>query len=635
MTPSNLRFILISSALGLVIATASLRFIPDSVVGVEGRDRSWLLIVLATGLVIILRPFLSLRPPIEYSAFPEKSKSVGLRVKARIDGIAWGVSLFIIFCGAMIRLDSSPNFQGGAPLVFIISAVFGLVATVYLKKIRLFTNGQKTHNFLAVAIGLLLVSGLVIRGNYVPEYLHLAVTTNELAAPLAGLKIFADFQGQYTNLLGIPLFAFGPVIRRWPVESVLIWHQVICGAVVLMALGLLWRLFNGVTRSVTTLCLAVWLGIASRDGLSGLWLLAPASRQVFGLVALGVIVWMLNNEQRAITGAMALGITTGLAFLNNPEFGAVSTFASFGTLLLVRTWTLQKRLNLILIIFTTFCAIIVTYFLASENFALGAVLDLWFEIRWYFLQWDTWQTPMRVAGLHTTIAGVFLIALGVGASGLMGAIGSKQAISASLVFCGMSGLGTLPYFVGNSTLEVLVVGSSVWIALSFAILIGSLSAEHDLSMRLISNFLVATSISVVPSYFLNSEWLERIQGQVEGRYAFQKEVHLESSKSIVHMLEAQGIKKSEIGFLGPHGNLIAFATGTRGALPVSDPSLVLELPNDVGCRVIRKLNLKFIIVSRDLAVAIDDHLDCVGHRTKTRSSIAVEDPEFEILISDG
>jgi len=544
-----------------------------------------------------------------------------------------GVPLIIIFCGAMIRLDSSPNLPGGSPLILIISAGLSLVAISKLKKLWLLPSGKKIHNVVAVAIGLLLVSGLVFRDNYVPEYLHLAVATNELAAPLAGLTVFSDFQGQYTNLLGLPLFAFGPVVRRWPVESVLIWHQVICGAVVFMALGVLWRLFTGVTRSVTTFCLACWLGVASRDGLSGLWLLGPASRQVFGLVALGIIVWTLDNEHRASAGAMTLGITTGLAFLNNPEFGAVSTFASLGTLLLVRVWSLRKRLNLTLIVLSTFCATIATYFLASANFNMESILGFWFDTRGNFLQSDTWQLPMRVAGLHSTIAGVFLIALGVGVNGLTNAKGSKQALPASLVFCGISGLGTLPNFVGRSTLEVLVIGSSAWVALSVALLTGALGAERGRSIRLVSTLLVATSISVVPSFFLNSAWFGRTQGQVEGEYSFHEGVQLESSKSMVRALEAYGIKKSEIGILSSHGNLIAIATGTRGALPVSDPSLVLDLPNSVGCRVIRKFKLTYVLVRRDLAAVFDNHLDCVGHPSKTELPIVPENSELEILIS--
>lgn len=624
--------VVVAAGGGLLVATAVLRFVPDRVVDGEGRDSLWF-VVLVAAAVLTVWPSPSRDDLHRESPRLDGGGRAGDRssLRQRLAGLTFGAALVVIFGGVLVRLDTSPHLSGGSPVIFLVTVSVVVVLNRSAMRLHHSAYGSVLEATLLALVVAALVGGSVVRPDAVPEYLHLAVTTSELAAPIVGLVPFDAFQGQYTNLLGLPLLLTRPVAQRWPVETVLAYHQVLCLLVVVLALAAAVKLVTGKGRVLALVCLALWIGAVSRDGLSGLWMMGAASRNLFGLVVLKMVL-AINRGQR-INGVRALiaGLGVALALLNNVEFGVIILCAAVCAVALAAGRRPRDRAMAALSVAAAAIGISTTVLLAAARNDLGSVASLWWAVRSTFLGAETWVLPMRVFGLHTSIAGVYLLAIGIGVSALRHETCQSPARATALVYCGLIGLGQLVYFVGRSALEAVVIGSGPWVGLSVAMLIGELQSRSRFSGRAILALLVGMSASVAPYFVLNDVNVRSRTNPSAGKYNFEESMSVESAEAVVGLLERDGVPRSRIGILGKHGNVIALATGTRGAIPVSDPELVLDLPRAVRCRSIDRLALTHVVVSADLADAVAESFDCLVRDSDENPAVRAVDTGWRVL----
>jgi hypothetical protein len=315
---------------------------------------------------------------------------------------------------------------------------------------------------------------------------HLPFTMGEFAAVANGRTPLVDLHPQYVALL--------PVLLRGLVrtDSVLAFTLGM-SALSAIGLGATWTALYLAARSVTRaslllLCVFGWSYFSPADGIEGV---PPVASEIAAGERAYVYDYFANAPLRTVLPAIALaltvsavrsrsrgafvwvGIASGMAALNNTDFGLVSLVASLAVVTLDGADTLRARAKASAFTLAG-AALGVTFGVVLLGAHAHAVPNLAnaSEYARVFSTFGFMMLPLPPGNLQYAMFATHLAAIAVSRvrrSGTQHADVAVRTRSALLLSAGLTGLGTGMYYVGRSHPDVLYSLLGAW-ALSVAAL---------------------------------------------------------------------------------------------------------------------------------------------------------------------
>ncbi len=429
---------------------------PDFFIGLETVDRLiWLAALMAAGAMLFLVRFDSIGQ--RMSSPPKQAWLPYIGVVGLSLGVAWVEPL----------ADDTDYWFGFGTSVLIASIV--LIPFMYLIQ----RTDPRLVKFLAVASGAL---GLIV---YLPSVIqpiwgvindyHSSFIFNEVLAPTQGHFLLGDQVPQYTSLLGLPLVPLWlaiPSLDGTPAVGIIVSFYLTALALITLAclVAIAYRVLPLRLRPLAFLITVPLVLVKSQpaDVLLGsiAALLSALPVRTLPIMVVGLLL-TLYADRSSLRWAAVLGLVSGLAALNNFEFGVPCALAA-GIVLVVAPQAFRARAASGLVFIGGVLVPVAAYalFLAAmgQPLRLGHLVAFSLSFGAGFL-----SVPMPIVGLHVFVL-VILIG-GVVSGSYQLKASSRQASPDDLtlherilqrraamtaLFFGLAGLGSFGYYVGRS-----------------------------------------------------------------------------------------------------------------------------------------------------------------------------------------
>ncbi len=561
---------------------------------VEGADYVYFLIVL--GSVASLCSCLILRP----------SRIVSLNCMARyttsrlsfVNSCTATLILLLAHFGSLHRwrIDSFgerflDGFGAGPTL-----AAIGLAVLTDRKKITfgalrpLPSKSVFQWAFSLVAIAILLPQALIF-GRQIGSNREFVIVFNEYASASSNLRLFWDFTPTYTSLAAVVVEPLLQLVSEERILEDLVGFHVALSVILL--LGVIW-LATRILQchwSLAILATAVLISPRRHNDLAQGFLPSTSApgRYIMPVLVFLALSFFFRNYRPRILQVLAVGITVGLALVNNAEIGLslmVAVVIAMGTKTYFDKGIFQNLVAPVLTAILTF--IVALHFLGGSR--LNESLK----------KWSLFIRSRSVGGYieEVPIFGVHQFALALHAAAIVFGIllmhstkrSAGEFIRFSALMCltlGLFGFATFPYFLGQN--GPTFVGGPLWLPLiltAFAIVgashslrrnrrdvaDGSTNSPRESSFKLISlglAVLTFCSVMFVPDPQDSIGIHFRQSRPVWSSQVFLKDPVVQELRQI-SLVEPFN---SDIAYYGEYGNLISLILGIKTVYGVHDPMI--------------------------------------------------------------
>ena len=346
-------------------------------------------------------------------------------------------------------------------------------------------------------------------------------TFGEVMAPGFGHFPLAGFFSQYEHLMGYPiapLIALSPghaaTIATWWIVLLQAITLVVAGAVAAMASGR--RLLWAIIIIVPAWCFAV--GAAGQFAFS--YFAVNPLRTALPVLAIGAACWGLRKPD-AEGGAkgwhlLLVGVVSGVAALNNPEFGLPVMVVVVVTASLAQRGTRAMVVAPAAVIAGALLPF-AFYWLALAAAGRSVVWSAWFLYPSIFSSDGFFNVALPAVGAHIFVAALFAAAAATGVVALRGRSasrpGRRRRAALALTLVGGWSLLTLTYYGGRSLVPTLVGGYALQVGWTMACVLPLLvvawrSAVHPRLAAMSSRVVVAAGAGTVAlAVVLVGPWL--------------------------------------------------------------------------------------------------------------------------------
>lgn len=458
------------SVLNIVIASVLLvvmfRYLPiDSVVqripllggnellvNTEIRDNRvffGLLVVISSFILLILtrRKFHSVKPRLAdalsiAAAGVLFSSTAAVNYFSNLKGVLWfgfgtNVALLTVVFVVIVHRTFTSSEHSSIAVPTEIAYIFWIIfATIYLPSVLQFTNG------------------LIDLG-------HSRYVLNEMAAPSAGLIPLSSFTSQYSSLMGYPLLLLAVFNKSFVNTLLPYWISFLTLAVIGSLAYLLKRFFRELPLGIclifpTCLLLVKQSPNETIGGSLGFLMSALPVRSFFPVICGLYLVIAIQKSFRMVQ-SMLLGLYSGLAVLNNFEFGLTSSLAltiTITVLLVSRNINFRNWLVFLGSLFVTLFSCSVLFKLSGNQFQ--------------FSRWTAFSSGFKngFGNVPMPFFGTFVLIFCLLASGIVlgfhvlrseqkssrnkSCTGLAVAPPSLLLYAGCWGVFSLPYYVARS-----------------------------------------------------------------------------------------------------------------------------------------------------------------------------------------
>ncbi len=370
----------LNTVLASVLLVVMFRYLPiDSVVqripllggnellvDTEFRDNRvffGLLVVISSFILLVLtrRKFHSVKPRLAdalsiAAAGALFSSTAAVLYFEKLKGVLWfgfgaNVALLTVVFVVIVHRTFTSNDPSQIAIPTEISYIFWIIfATVYLPSFLQFTNG-------------------------LIDLPHSRYVLNEMAAPSAGMVPLSDFTSQYSSLMGYPLLLVAAFNKSIVNTLLPYWISFLTLAVIGSLAYLLKRFFHelplGICLIFPTCLLLVKQSPNETLGGSLAFLMSALPVRSFFPVICGLYLVVAIQKSFRIVQSMLLGLFSGLAVLNNFEFGLTSSLAltiTVTALLLFRHINFRNWLFFLGSLFVTLFSCSVLFKLSGNQF---------------------------------------------------------------------------------------------------------------------------------------------------------------------------------------------------------------------------------------------------------------------------
>jgi hypothetical protein len=467
-------------------------------------------------------------------------------------------------------------------------AMVGVLCTFGLK--WLYDNPQscsaKTLSVLSWSIVLCLYMISVVQPPWaVIDWYHASYIINELLGPQNGLYPLINFSAQYTSFLG---YCFSIVFSSGGSVDDAIWFLTVLAVLTvgLAVAGLATCFPKGRKYLAVLLAVpAVFIVKQPEDFYSGSMSVLFQSLPV-RLLFPSIVVCLLSVTARQNSRILhiCIGITLGLAIVNNAESGLVALFATH-VICFMRTAGIAASVKLSVIIASSAIATIVLFVVGLYTFDRGVEPMRLFDFVLGFGS-GFGAIAMPTFGLWVAVIGYFCLSAGIAVS-YFGQIikntepyemyyGRKARSASYTLFWALFGLGMFPYYVNRSVvsgqLQFILFPLFFSCAGAFA-LTGQLRTSRSwlasillLAAALPGGISVASLVLQSPSVSLN--WTRLLGGEgLHPSYIDKYEAGQNEIKIIKNSLRLDS--KDTIGLLSDLGAIYANNSGVSPLFPLS------------------------------------------------------------------
>ena len=458
------------SVLNIVLASVLLvvmfRFLPiDSVVqripllggnellvSTEIRDNRvffGLLVVISTFILLVLsrRKFHSVNPRLAdtfsiSAAGVLFSSTAAVNYFSNLKGVLWfgfgtNVALLTVVFVVIVHKTFTSSDHSPIAVPTEIAYVFWIIfVVIYLPSVLQFTNG------------------LIDLG-------HSRYVLNEMAAPSAGMIPLSSFTSQYSSLMGYPLLLVAAFNKSIVNTLLPYWISFLTLVVIGSLAYLLKRFFRELPLGIclifpTCLLLVKQSPNETIGGSLGFLMSALPVRSFFPVIC-GLFLVVAIQKSFRMVHSMLLGLFSGLAILNNFEFGLTSFLAltiTVTTLLVFRYINFRNWLVFLGSLFITLFSCGVLFKLSGNQFQ--------------FSRWTAFSSGFKsgFGNVPMPFFGTFVLIFGLLASGVVlgfyvlrseqksqqdkSSVGLAAAPPSLLLYAGCWGVFSLPYYIARS-----------------------------------------------------------------------------------------------------------------------------------------------------------------------------------------
>jgi hypothetical protein len=581
----------------------------ESLVNTEIRDNR-----VFFGLLLVVSTFILL------TLTRKKFHSLGPRLADALSVVAVGVLFSSTAAVRYFEELKGVLWFGFGANVALLTVVFAVLVH------RTFTS--EDNSSVRIPIGITYVFWIIFATFYLPSFLqftyglidlpHSRYVFNEMAAPAAGMLPLSDFTSQYSSLMGYPLLLVA-AFQKSIVNTLLpYWISFLTLTVIGSLAYLLKRFFRELPLGIcivfpTCLLLVKQSPNETIGGSLGFLMSALPVRSFFPVIC-GLFLVIAIQKSFRIVQSILLGLLSGLAVLNNFEFGLTSSLAltiTVTTLVLFRHIEFRYWLSFLGSLFVTLFSFVVLLRLSGNQFQ--------------FSRWTAFSAGFKsgFGNVPMPFFGTFVLIFCLLASGVVlgfhalrsdqklqrdnSSVGLAVAPPSLLLYAGCWGVFSLPYYVARSItsgqLQIFLIPMTM-------VIIGLLA--HFCSVQTTNRILISvpilrksTFIRTFPLLFImclplasllqhpdpSFEW-ERLMGK--GTYF--------SSSTVKDLDVVKDIDKyklynqnAELGVVTNFANLVSIATDV---LPIMDANDFSDL------QINRNLQLSFCNSFNDAAVDV-------------------------------
>lgn len=321
----------------------------------------------------------------------------------------------------------------------------------------------------------------------VRDMYHFQFTADEISAVAAGHFPLFDYIPQYSILLGFPV---APLLRIAPSKAVLIsltWLLFLQLVAVAIAVALP-VLQGGMRMAVPALLvvLAPTLATTLRGTSTSTYFAVMPMRVVLPSIVILVAYLVLRNRRspslRRPARWLVLGFVSGLASLNNPDYG-LPVLVVVLVVLLAAIDGAQGKMIACSLVLASAISCFLGYWIIGQILSRHVNWSYWTVFQRIFGASGFLDVPMAEFGLHIAIVALFVAASALGFILVRNAPAGPRSFSyrQGVILCLTGGwsLLTLPYFAGRSLPSTAVGGY----AFSVGLVTASLLPLIQLSFR--------------------------------------------------------------------------------------------------------------------------------------------------------
>lgn len=455
---------------------------------------------------------------------------------------------------------------------------------------------------------------------------HLLDTSDEIASLATNRWYGSDYIGQYSLLTPWLGLAIRPILRIWPVESVLYLTVALSLLSVVILLTIIYLVTPRRWRPWALLLAAPWPVLAAGgrgDGeRASAYLQSGSARPLLPLLICLLLIRQLQRNGSDRMQAYMLGVIAGACSLNNLEFGVPAVAALCVALAAARilgpsTPVSPSVTMLVLGVTTSLMTMAVIYQVASPA---GIDLELLTAMARIHGQFGWLAIPMPVYGLHTAAGALFVSSALLGAARLSEYQGDLEgrARCVALLYAGSWSTFCLPYFASRSLVANLLLGYAFNIALCLALLTVELSRRDEpqsRSNRLTTPVVVALTAASFGAWSLVPHPLASIQRLWKpGRddtYNLSSTVALKERSEFLR--RSAGTGRDRVAAIATTGSLLELSTGVRNATLFSNDYWIAmgDYWTALQCDHLATTGLDIVLVEDPaVAEALVDNAEC-------------------------
>jgi hypothetical protein len=556
----------------------------ESLVNTEVRDNRvffGLLVVIASFILLVLT-----RRKI-HSAKPRLADPLSIAAAGVLFSSTAAVNYFSNLKGAL--------WFGFGTNVALLTVVLVLIVN------RTYTSSD--YSPIAIPTEIAYICWIVFLTVYLPSFLqftnglidlgHSRYVLNEMAAPSAGIIPLSGFTSQYSSLMGYPLLLVA-TFNKAAVNTLLpYWISFLTLAVIGSIAYLLKRFFRelplGICLIFPTCLLLVKQSPNETIGGSLAFLMSALPVRSLFPVICGLYLVVAIQKSFRMVHSMLLGLFSGLAILNNFEFGLTSSLAltiTVTTLLVFRYINFRNWLFFLASLFITLFSCGVFFRLSGNQFQ--------------FSRWTAFSSGFKsgFGNVPMPFFGTFALIFGLLASGVVlgiyvlrseqesqqdkSSVGIAAAPPSLLLYAGCWGVFSLPYYIARSInsgqLQIFLIPVTM-------VIIGLLA--HFCSVQTTNKILISVPIiqknkfiRTFPLLFIMclplASLLQHPDPSFEWARLMGKGFHFSSStvKESELVKEIERYKSynqnTELGIVTNYANLVSIATDVQPVMDAND-----------------------------------------------------------------
>ena len=363
------------------------------------------------------------------------------------------------------------------PVEVVAGAVLA-VAVVFITMRHIHARALANALMLVGMLALLVPVWVQLPGR-LPDWYNARFTLTELAAPGAGATPLHDFFPAYTQLLGFPI---APLLRAFPSQAVGI------------CLG--WVLVLQAVALVVAVCVAAWAGGRRYIGPAAIVVpsLAFAAgphqyssftyyavnplRTVLPIAAIAVACLALRNPAlttgRYWRALVMVGLVSGVALLNNPDFGGPAIIAVWLVAMIAAAGR-RRTVIAAVVIPVAALAVFVLYTVVTAAAGVAPHWKDWLLFPRLYGPDGFYNLAMPATGWHVAGVTLFVTAAVIGVvlvrSARATAASRRRRQGLALALVGGWSVLTLPYYAGRSAVPTFLGGYSIQVGWTVACLL--------------------------------------------------------------------------------------------------------------------------------------------------------------------